>query len=204
MAKGGLGAAPARDLRHGLPERLRLETAELHAAVEAAIDLPGSVRTRSDYVTLLQRLHRIHACLEEQLAVGVWAGQWPDIGLDIAAHRRAHLVAADLGRLGAPAMTRAVPALRLTSFGQALGCLYVLEGSSLGGRIVAGVIRSAIGEVPTTFFDGAGRNHPAPWRAVCAALRRFEAYCASGDVLVGARETFLAFGGHLAAVAPLA
>ena len=37
-----------------------------------------------------------------------------------------------------------------------------------------------------------------------AALRRFEAYGASGDVLVGARETFLAFGGHLAAVAPLA
>jgi heme oxygenase len=99
-------------------------------------------------------------------------------------------------------MTNPVATLRLTSFGHALGCLYVLEGSSLGGRIVAGVIRSAIGEVPTTFFDGACRNHPAPWRAVSAALRRFEAYGTPGDVLVGARETFLAFGGHLAGLAP--
>lgn len=201
MTKG----ARALPLERGLPDRLRRETAELHAAVEAAVGLPGSVYTRSDYVVLLQRLHELHSGLEDQLTAGRWRRQWRDIGVDVTAHRRSHLLSADLRRLGAPTVTGALAPVPFASFGQALGCLYVMEGSALGGSIVAGVIRSAIGAVPMAFFDGDNHHHPAPWQAVRAALSRCDAHgVPADDVLVGARDTFLVFGAQLGARARLA
>lgn len=184
----------------GLPARLRHETASLHAQVEASTGLPGSVRNRAEYVTLLQRLHGFHSAVEARLAHPDWAEGWARLGIDLAGHGRSTLLAQDLGQLGSAVPARPAVLGDIDSFPGALGCLYVTEGSSLGGRIIGPAIRATVGDVPTGFFESAGRQHPSPWRALTQALRRFGDEGGDADAVVGgARSTFLAFEAHVAA-----
>jgi heme oxygenase len=96
-----------------------------------------------------------------------------------------------------------VPTCWQLIFGHALGCLYVLEGSSLGGRTVARIVRATLGEVPMTFLTGDGRSDPVPWLSLCNALARFEARGGDGGAVVsGACGIFAAFADHLNRRAP--
>jgi heme oxygenase len=190
----------AREIGQGaerLRVRLRVETAEWHDRVEAVADVPNSIQTRGAYVELLSRLHELHSPLEADLAAPRFHYDWLDLGVDVSSHRRAHLLAVDLERLGATTPRARTP-VRFATFGHALGCVYVLEGSSLGGRTIARLVRETLGEVPTTFLTGEGRTHPSPWQTVCGALTRFEAGGGDGDAVVsGACDTFAAFANHL-------
>ncbi len=191
----GVRVAVASRGNSALPDRLRAETARCHEQVESVADIPGRVRTRADYIRLLDGLSGLHTALERQLLGQSWDRAWVDIGVTIAAHCRADLLAADLDGMGA---TPTTPTTQppFPCFGHALGCLYVLEGSALGGRFVAGMVRSAIGAVPTAFLTGEGRRHQ--WPAVRSALRRFEAQGGDGDTVVaGARSTFAVFARQL-------
>ncbi len=180
---------------------LRRETSALHEHVEEVTDLPGAVRSHSDYVALLQRFWVVHRPLEQQLGAVRWEKSWARIGIDLAQHRRTHLIARDLRELapGRPSTDSSRPsraaAPHVGTFGQALGCLYVLEGSSLGGRVLAQQVTAALGGVvPVAFLSSDGRGHPGPWRTVCEGLRRFGSDgIDAGDVVTGARETFHLF-----------
>lgn len=182
-----------------LPSRLRRETADLHSAVETATGLPGSVRSRLDYLSLLYRLHGFHQAVEVALADPRWADDWAELALDPSRYRRAHLLENDLKAMQAPRPGPATPFGGIDDFPTALGCLYVVEGSALGGRVIGPAIRSAIGDVPTSFFGSAGRGHPSPWRALREALRRFGDGDDCAAVVEGARLTFLAFERRVAA-----
>lgn len=177
----------------GLPEQLRRETADLHLAVEASTGLPGSLRSREDYVLLLQRLHGFHSAAETLLADPRWAWRWAGAGIDLTRHRRAHLLEEDLSGMQARPRSPAPDVPEAADFASALGWLYVVEGSSLGGRVIGPAIRSAIGDVPIAFFISADRGHPRPWRAVQGALHRFEKDGDRTAVLSGARSAFHAF-----------
>ena len=181
-----------------LPSRLRRETADLHSAVETATGLPHSVHSRPDYLSLLYRLDGFHQAAELALADPRWADEWAEIALDPLRYRRAHLLENDLQAMQAPRPGPATPFGGIDDFPSALGCLYVVEGSALGGRVIGPAIRSAIGDVPTSFFDSADRGHPSPWRSLTAALRRFGQVGDCRAVVQGARSTFLAFERHVA------
>jgi heme oxygenase (biliverdin-IX-beta and delta-forming) len=101
-------------------------------------------------------------------------------------------------------VTGAVRLAQWATFGQALGCLYVLDGSALGGPTVARLVRAEIGEVPTTFLTGEGRHGSVLWRATCNALGRFDAQSSASDEVVdGACQTFAVFAEQLTALVPL-
>jgi heme oxygenase len=190
------GVRVAVAARSDLPDRLRAETARCHEHVESVADISGRVRTRADYIGLLDGLNGLHTALERQLSGPSWNRAWADIGVTIAEHCRADLLVTDLNGLG---VTPTTPTMQppFPCFGHALGCLYVLEGSALGGRVIAGMVRSSIGAVPTAFLTGEGRRHQ--WPAVRQALRRFDAQGGDGDAVVaGACSTFAVFARQLA------
>lgn len=185
--------------RAALPTRLRDETADLHRMVEKRMGLPEAVRTREDYCRLLSRLLAVHSAIELRLDAPSWSGHWRGTGLDIVEHRRAYLIREDLRNLGESSTPRPVRPPELTTFGQALGCLYVVEGSAVGGRVLAPAIQTAIGRVPTAFLDGETRGHPHPWQALVHGLRRFEDDTGDGEeVILGARVTFRMFSENVA------
>lgn len=185
-----------------LSAQLRDGTRKEHVAVEAAFALDSKLGSCEAYGGLLLALRGFYRPVESALgAVQGWKELTPSI--DIAARRRADLLDEDLdslrieipaGRAGTPA-----PGLALGSLAGGLGCLYVLEGSALGGRVVARRARAALGErLPVAFFSSAGReNLRRDWRALQGALDGFPACqgpTSSSEVIASAKQTFAALG----------
>lgn len=110
---------------------LRTATSDAHARLEADIDLFGRVADPDGRRDLVTRFHRLHATVEP--AVAAWLADLP--GLAFERRRRSGDVGRDLADLGlAPPTQPALPPA--ASLGEALGWWYVLEGSSLGGRVI--------------------------------------------------------------------
>ena len=185
-----------------LATRLKKETASLHLSVEEQLDLPDSVRTKAEYADLLRRLLIFHGAFEAALAFPKWSGEWSRIGITLGDHTRSPELIHDFAYFNQATGLREVPeevSLSFTTFAQALGGLYVIEGSSLGGKILAPLFRAHLGEIPTRYYESYGRNHPQPWRSVQSALARFEQeYEDADEVIIGAAVTFRTFGRHLA------
>jgi len=169
---------------------LRTGTAAVHQRVEQVTQLPDCIENVADYAECLAGFQRIFAPLERHLAA---FAEWPVLGIDLAAHARAPALRADLGALGVDAEGLVeMPMAPPSSFPAALGALYVLEGSALGGRVILRALQARLGAVlhgATAFFGG---TSPMPWPAFKAALDDFGARypTAQPDVLAGARQTF--------------
>ena len=94
------------------------------------------------------------------------------------------------------------------SAAQALGCLYVIEGSTLGGRELARRLDHLLppgSDAGRRFLLGHGPRHGTMWREFCAALEQ------CGDTPEGRAEmtgaalaAFAVFGDWFAAVQPQA
>lgn len=179
----------------GIAQRLKTETASLHKATEASVNLPGSVRSRDAYAVLLEGLRTFYLSAHTSMDVADWRPRWRELGVNLDRHDRVALLDADLDSLGVAAQPAPPLDFGLESIEQALGCLYVVEGSSLGGRFIGPAIASRVGDIPTAFYDGDGREHPRPWRSVQAALAAFDAKGGDDDaVIAGAETAFTWFG----------
>jgi heme oxygenase len=115
-------------------ELLREGTRDHHARAEASLPLMDEALSRDRYARALARLLGFYAPLDRRLD----ALDWEAIGLDWTARRKAPLLADDLRRLGVPmAEIARLPECddlpTVDSAARALGCLYVLEGATLGG-----------------------------------------------------------------------
>jgi heme oxygenase len=93
--------------------------------------------------------------------------------------RKTPLLIADLDVLGAraPAQLPLCTELpELFSAAQVLGCLYVLEGATLGGQVISRHLRTTLGIGPETggrLFHGYGEQTAAHFRAFSASLVAF-------------------------------
>jgi heme oxygenase len=185
---------------------LRTTTAPLHARLEGIIRLPGAVRDRADHAFWLRAHYSLHAPLEAALAMH---GGWEDAGIDLAARRRAPALRADLRALGEdPAAVALAPPAALPDlpgFCHALGALYVLEGSTLGGRVIARDLRRRLGEVVAPalgFYESGGEAAGVAWRSFCAALNAYgDAHPGQAPgVVAGACATFAAYAAWFTAL----
>ena len=190
-------------------DSLRAATDAVHTRLHGVPALQALAAGRLDhagYVALLHRLLGFHRAAEAALAEAPSLAPW---GIDIAERRRAWLIEADLLALGVrPAPPRLAPELApslapdpaplppLGTAARALGCLYVTEGSTLGGQQLARALDGLLppGEAGRRFLLGHGARHGAMWRACCAALEA----CGAGpagraEMLAAAVETFAAF-----------
>jgi heme oxygenase len=190
--------------RPEIVDRLRDATRDLHSeAEEAAAVTPGD---RERYVWFVARQYGFTAPLEPRLAAapGIAA-----TGLDLARRQRAHLFAADLLHLGLhPGRLPRCEALpRVDGAARALGALYVLEGSTLGGAFLLAHLGRSLGISATAGASGLapyGHALREMWVAFADALDAFVrgAPGATPDVIDAARETFVKMIAWLRAPAP--
>jgi heme oxygenase len=180
-----------------LARRLRDATREAHGDAEKAFDLDSRTASRHEYAALLVALHDFHSCAEDRLrSVGGWDALRPPV--DLSARERTGLLEQDLESLAVPVPSAAVPVElpSLDGLPAALGCLYVLEGSRLGGALVARRAVSVLGpDLPVAFFSGGRRPTGADWRSLQRSLDWFGAVaghrCAD-TVVATANQTFSA------------
>ncbi len=148
--------------------RLRAATAEAHAALEDDLDLIARLCSPAQRRAAVARFYGFHLAAERLLAPFL-----DDVaGLDFADRRRTAWLAKDLRLLGIDAATVAAPSLAgPASVEQALGFFYVLEGSTLGGKVVARAVEQAgADEVGLSFLSPYGARTGERWRTLIAHL----------------------------------
>jgi heme oxygenase (biliverdin-IX-beta and delta-forming) len=192
---------------------LRAATQEIHERLhvhpafaplfDTPPDLPG-------YARLIVQLCGFHAPTEAWLFEA--AGRLIPELQDLPRRRKAHLLRADLATLSA-----ILPGLqcdrtvslelwdRLTR-PTVLGCLYVTEGSTLGGRELGRRIQPALQSAGTAgtegcrFFNAYRSMEGEMWRQFCSVLGAAASQFSPSecrDMQTGARDLFLALEGWL-------
>jgi heme oxygenase (biliverdin-IX-beta and delta-forming) len=181
-----------------LSAKLRARTGYLHEQTETLLGLPDAVQTLEDYRSCLCRFFGLYLPLEHLLAA---FGEWESLGLALPSPSHSTCLAADLAALGIdPACVAcAPPALlpHLPNFAHAVGALYVLEGATLGGRVILRSLEARIGPRiagATKFFDGRAEAAGPLWQRFKAALDAFgnDWPQFGDDVLLGAESVFRA------------
>lgn len=177
---------------------LRTGTAAEHEEVERILALLDPALSRLRLAQVLDLMHGFWRAAEAGL--DEWAARCPADAerLQWPRRRRTALFARDLARLGAEASDRSPDLAPVAGTDEALGRMYVLEGSTLGGvfidRHLAGL--PALAGVTVRAFSPYGDETGAMW----AAFRRVtRARVAEGGdpatVLASARATFAELAG---------
>jgi heme oxygenase (biliverdin-IX-beta and delta-forming) len=149
-----------------LLDALRRATAAAHGRLEARLPVGRSNQTIATYRATLEALYGIYLPLEARL--GVHAESLAPLRWE--PRRKVHLLRADLVTLGVTAaqidalpQCSQVPAV--PDAPAALGCLYVVEGATLGGRVLSRRLRP-LGISPRRggrFFHGYGEETGPMW-----------------------------------------
>ena len=184
---------------------LRTGTATEHRNLERTLDLLDPALDRPRLVAVLGRLHGFWLAAEEGL--DTWAAEHPADAeaLTWSRRRRAGLFAADLEALGAAGSHRRPELPPVAGTDDALGRMYVLEGSTMGGAFIDRHLRALPGlaGIRLHAFSPYGADTGAMWQAFRRATR--DRVAGGGDpaaVVTAARDTFLALAAWCRPVAP--
>ena len=155
--------------------RLKMATSASHTALEDQLPLMNADLTREDYFQFVSRFFGFYAPLEVQLLA---SPQWHQLAFDYAPRQKTPRLAQDLLALGRSdaalaATPRCTDLPACTTAEQLLGCLYVIEGATLGGRSITRHLQTQLGLTPESggaFFDGYGVQTGSHWKAFCTML----------------------------------
>jgi heme oxygenase len=168
--------------------RLRAATQAEHQRLEDRVRIVERIGVAESRRPLVAQFHRLHA--EIEAAVSPWLAEL--VGLDFAARRRTPRLAADLADLGLPTSTPRPGAIEARSTPEALGLMYVVEGSTLGGRVIRreAALRG-VDMFGLSFLDPYGDRVGERWKSFLAVLEGAVQAPADTDAMVtGARAGF--------------
>lgn len=171
---------------------LRARTAQAHLRVESRL-FPAALADERRYAGMLAALLALHQPLETSFRT--FRSEFAGLGIDLDERSKVAALRSDLAGLSVAAPVPAPRRRPLPGLPAALGAFYVLEGSTLGGRVLLPQVRERLGEVPTTFFDGYGDETGRRWKATRTAL--VAGVVGAGDpdaaeaaLVAGAADTF--------------
>ena len=157
---------------------LRHATAAAHQALnehDLLVQLMRPDLIRATYADILVAFHGVYAPIE-RVVIGDHLAALRAIGL----HRRARtpLLLRDLRALGYGKdaierlpICRDLPAVATLS--AMLGCIYVLDGATLGGRVISRQVRKTLdldADTGLAFFGSAGADVAGEWRHLIAVI----------------------------------
>jgi heme oxygenase (biliverdin-IX-beta and delta-forming) len=177
---------------------LKQATRPQHEALEAnhySVAMMSGTLTPSEYQAMLSRFYGFYAPIEAQFSA--LAAMLP-AELNLEQRRKLHWLHADLQQLNEDPTT--IPACHLltpfTTPEQALGCLYVLEGSTLGGQIISRKLHTTLGYTPehgARFFASYGEQVGMMWKTFMGILEHAGTSGDSDAIITSAMHTFASF-----------
>jgi heme oxygenase len=175
-----------------LMTRLREETQSCHDRIERSPLMRGLLSAELShryYAAILGVNYGFYAPLEARLLA---CGSWRAFGFNLEARLKTPLLEADLAHFGLEGeLLRALPYCaslpRLPTLPAALGSMYVLEGASLGGQVIARQIAATLGLGPgsgAAFYNSYCSQLLPMWKAFKAFLE--EHGCDHEDAVIAA------------------
>ena len=187
-----ISADALRPQRRGpLLERLRNETAEQHRALESIVDISRRLQDRDSYRKLLADFYGFYRPLELRLGGSAAAGR---NGAMLGRFEKSRWLAEDLAQLGIEHFAQLPQCTALPSvetWPRAIGTMYVLEGSTLGGRHISALLNGSSGAaLPRRFFTSYDADIGMMWRSFCAVLEGISSPDEQDAAADNARATF--------------
>ncbi len=173
---------------------LKEETKSHHHELESnVLSELKHIRSEADYARLLGKFYRFNVAIEPLIRNFIDASVLPDI----QDRRKAHSLKVDIKDLGADLPEgKMIELPTIQNVQTALGALYVLEGSTLGGPVIVSILKKKAGiEKGHLFFLSYGEEKiRAKWLTFLDVLDR---YCQTEEdksqALEGAKDTFVKF-----------
>jgi len=169
-------------------------TSSLHQELESLL-IPEmqAIRSADDYARILQWFYGFISPLE----IGIEQHIKSEILPDIAERKKSHLILQDLVALGSSItdipINNDLPDIQHQE--QAIGAMYVLEGSTLGGKVIANMLtKNAAGfKFSTHYFTAYGKETGSKWRIFLDLMNQYQSTEQVETIIETANETFLKF-----------
>lgn len=176
-------------------QSLRKQTAVSHQKLEenhlSKMILAEKV-SLTDYQNYLSAMYGVTVGCEDFVFT-----QIKDVFPDLDARRRSYLIIQDLQATGfSQSQIDALPVYRFSfsSLAENAGAMYVLEGSTLGGRMLYKHIHKTLGLTPEngcSYFWGYGDQTGTMWKSFISTFARFAQETGqSAEIIQGAENTF--------------
>jgi len=174
-----------------LKEHTRIPHAELEKMLIGKIK---GARTSSDYSSLLHLFYGFYKPLEEKMERYLSDAHVPDY----ASRRKSAAIQHDLCLLDERTNEKLCNDLpEIDSVARSLGVLYVLEGSTLGGNIIAKMLAGNLRGISLqafSFFNGYGEQTTSMWTSFKERLNNYTTDTDEQAEIAGAaHETFTKF-----------
>jgi heme oxygenase len=169
-------------------DRLREATSVAHSRLDETLELIDRLSAPGQRGQLLAGYHLFHR--ETEAKIAPFLGEIAD--LDFSSRRRSPLIAEDLGVLSHRAFLDSANRLDIPTRAAAFGAFYVLEGSSLGGRVILKELKLRRASLAgLRFLDPYGSDAGRRWRSFLAILEReVESSEQKSDAIQGALSAF--------------
>lgn len=175
--------------------KLRTHTSTLHSALEqtplSAALLDEQV-SQENYIAYLQKMREIVAFYENNVFPSL-SNTLPDVNK----REKLRLIDKDLAYLSVPSadiMSFESSVSQNPSTAYALGCMYVMEGSTLGGKVILKHISETLGIVADqggSYFAGYGDKTGYYWKTFLHILQEYSTkHNTDDEIITGAKDTF--------------
>lgn len=176
-----------------LSKELKEATKVNHQLLEKQlIAIIKAIHNKQDYAKLLVTFYGFIAGLEININAYIDLSVLPDY----AQRRKSAALANDLQLLGValPPLPNANALPPINDHYQALGALYVLEGSTLGGKIICKMIQQQLELTDMselTFFYGYGEETDSMWQRFKDTLNNAQNESKKDNIIQSANDTFV-------------
>lgn len=183
-----------------LHAQLKSQTADLHSSIERNSLMSRVMEpdfSEQEYIRLLQKQLSFYLKVEASLHK---IPRLMELLPDSKNRIKSHSLRQDLAAMNSPVLEEEVH-LPINNLAQALGVLYVLEGSSLGGQVIARKLKDHgfINDQNLNFFNHYGSETGVFWRRFLAFLEEQSQRddVPHKEVVTSARKTFQSLMQHL-------
>jgi heme oxygenase len=173
-------------------KKLKLETKEVHSDAEKLIIRKITmINSVDDYVKFIKLYFGFFNPLE--ILTRKYIGK--DVLEDILERGNTKKIIDDIETCAGDSTILSAPSLpALTNVLQSIGAMYVMEGSTLGGQIIAKMLRDKSVNIPSnglSFFEGYKENTITMWRSFTVCLdETFKTDEEINQITLSAKNTF--------------
>lgn len=168
--------------------RLKDSTSAAHARVEEALRLTDDTLDMGRYLRLLSTMRSVHIAADFLLAP--FKRELAALGYQPAERKRVEWIDEDLMSLGGSwhgTTSSAIENFGVNNVCDCLGMIYVLEGSTLGGQIIAPAIARTLSLTPPNgcrYYIGYGSRTGSRWKETRNTIDGYSASSAERDLAI--------------------
>jgi heme oxygenase len=171
-------------------QKLKESTRQQHEDVEGTVDVMSHMFSLEDYKRLIARFRAFYTAFEPTLPYA----ELQEAGFDYGERRKLHWLEADAKVLDLGEVEKFEDLPDVSSLPKAFGSLYVVEGSTLGGSVIARHLNQHLGLTPEnggSFYASYGARIGPMWKEFGEAITAYSGDGANDDEIVeSAIKTF--------------